>query len=408
MITYLHVTTLFMSEDVKQEVSACVSQIEGAEHRMLDKHNGEQIAILAESEIPDMLIYQMNGGDAYEFEELAEFVESHHGQMSVIVIRKTVDADSTRRLMRAGVRDVLPFPLDRQELGMLLNEVLSEKRRRITDQRGNLAGTTSFINAKGGCGSTTIAINTACNLVMKYQAKVALLDFDVQFGDAALYLDLKPEATLIDALMHVDRMDGVFLDALMTKHECGLDLLASPSSMDAVLDINPSDINKLLETIVANYDFVFIDLPMMVLPWTVNTLKFSEHIMMVMQNNLSTIKNAKMMMRVFPDMGIGVDKVELINNRAMAKTNSVDFEKFKEAMRRDKMHRIRNDFQTVLASQDMGVSLERIESKSKATKDMEHFSDYIWACQYGEVKPQAGFFARLLHRGESQQQKPLH
>lgn len=384
MITTLNIVTVYMSDDVLKGVSACVDKMTGAHHTVRDKQQMNSLLGLTNGSHPDVLIYQMNGASEIEYDDVCSYIEEQQGATSVIVIRKEADAESTRRLMRSGAVDVLPFPMSSSELSILLSECLTEKRSKITNAHGHLAGTTVFMNAKGGCGATTIALNTAYSLVKKYDAKVALLDFDIQFGDVALYSDLKPQGTLREALLQSDRLDQVFLNALMTRHSSGLDILAAPGNLDSISDIHTSEISKVLETVVEAYDFVVVDMPAIITPWTIDVLKFSEHIMLVVQNSLSTIKNAKLIMQGLPEVGVSTDKLELINNRAMSKTQNVDIEKLKSALGRERIHRIRNDFDTALISQDQGVSLRDVSSRSPLTKDIEHLSEYIYSRQGGE------------------------
>ncbi len=405
MITYLKVVTVYVTDDVSRGICECVDQIDGAQNMLKDKNRGATLQELAGDEIPDVVIYQLEGSDESDFDELSDFIAMNHSTTAVIVVQKDVDVETTRRLMRCGVRDVIPFPMDQKELVILLGECLSEKRRRITDEHGNLAGTTSFINAKGGCGATSISMNVACAIAKAHDAKVALLDFNVQFGDVSLYMDVKPSATMIDALMQADRLDPVFLDALMTKHESGVDILAAPYQLESIAEIKTADVNKLLETVVQSYDYVFIDLPHVITPWVIDTLRFSEHIMMVVQNCLSTIKNAKLLMRSFPEMGVSMEKLEVINNRAMSKTNSVDFSKLKSALNRDQIHRVRNDFEVALSSQDQGVPFRKISTNSKLTQDIDSLAEYIWKRQNGNFKGKGhGFLSRIFKRDENQSQ----
>lgn len=386
MITTLNIVTVYMSDDVRQDVSSCIDKMTGAHHTVRDKQEMDNLLGLSNGSHPDVLIYQMNGASEVEYDDVCSYIEEQLGVTSVIIIRKEADAESTRRLMRSGAVDVLPFPMSSGELSILLSECLTDKRSKITNAHGHLAGTTVFMNAKGGCGATTIALNTAYSLVKKYDAKVALLDFDIQFGDAALYADLKPQGTLREALLQSDRLDQVFLNALMTRHSSGLDILAAPGNLDSISDIHTSEISKVLETVVEAYDFVVVDMPAIITPWTIDVLKFSEHIMLIVQNSLSTIKNAKLIMQGLPEVGVSIDKLELINNRAMSKTQNVDIEKLKSALGRDRIHRIRNDFDTALISQDQGISLRDVSSRSPLTKDIEHLSDYIYSRQGGEER----------------------
>jgi Flp pilus assembly CpaE family ATPase len=93
----------------------------------------------------------------------------------------------------------------------------------------------------------------------------------------------------------------------------------------------------------------------------------------------------------------------------MSKTNSVDFSKLKSALNRDLIHRVRNDFEVALASQDQGVPFRKISSNSKLTQDIEHLAEYIWKQQNGNFKGKGhGFLSRIFKRGENGSRAGLH
>ena len=58
-----------------------------------------------------------------------------------------------------------------------------------------------FYGAKGGVGSTTLAINTAIALAAEHKRRVALVDANLQFGDLRVFLDLKLDtASIVNAI----------------------------------------------------------------------------------------------------------------------------------------------------------------------------------------------------------------
>ena len=118
--------------------------------------------------------------------------------------------------------------------------------------------------------------------------------------------------------------------------------------------ISSEAITRLLGAAVENYDFVIIDVPRVITPWTLAALRYAEPVMVVAQNSLTTIRDAKVLLDKLSHEGLNMDNIELINNRAMAKSGSIPIDKFKETLQKAKMHRIRNDYQTVVESQDQG------------------------------------------------------
>lgn len=383
MIGHVKLVSFYMTEDVREAVANCISEIAGIDYSERKKNRTDTLKGLYENETADVVIYQMDGESEEEVEALSSFISEHSQSTDTILISDQSDNKLTRQLMRAGAVDVLPFPMDSYELGSLLRDAISEKRRRIATERGSLAGAIAFMGAKGGSGSTTLAVNVAYDLATKHNMKVALVDFDMQFGDVALYLDLRPSSTVADALRQAHRLDPVFLKALMTHHKSGLDVLASCGSLYSASDVSSDEVVKLLEVLVETYDYVVIDLPDYIDNSVIEVLRFSEYIMLVIQNSLSAIKNANLLLHHFPSMSIDVDKVQVINNRAKSSGASVDIAKLKEALGHERIHRVRNDFKEITSAEDVGESLLQHKKRAKAAKDVAHLAESIWQQRNG-------------------------
>ena len=74
-----------------------------------------------------------------------------------------------------------------------------------------------FIGARGGVGSSSLAVNTAYNLARQYDEDVLLIDLDLAFGTAALALNLNPMENVAAALDQPDRLDEVLMERFMTR-----------------------------------------------------------------------------------------------------------------------------------------------------------------------------------------------
>lgn len=298
--------------------------------------------------------------------------------------------------MRSGVKDIFQQPFIAQDVVQDLTVALTEKRMRLKAAQGARGGVTAFINAKGGSGATTLAVNTAHTLATEYQSTVALIDLDVQFGACALMLDLKPQSTVFEALLQPERIDAVFLQALMTKHKSGVDVLCAPADVSPMDRISSEAITRLLGAAVENYDFVIVDVPRVITPWTLAALRFAEPVMVVAQNSLTTIRDAKVLLDKFSHEGLNMDSIELINNRAMAKSGSIPIDKFKETLQKAKMHRIRNDYQTVVESQDQGRPAREVSAHSNFSKDILSLAGYLAKAHMAVAQEKKGFLQKLF------------
>ena len=133
-----------------------------------------------------------------------------------------------------------------------MKEIVSEQQSKT---RGKIFAVTS---AKGGAGATSVAVNLATTLASTVKTRVAILDLNSPVGDAASYLNLKPQFSLSDALASAPRLDSVLLETFMTKSG-GVSLLPGPKQSKS--GGSPAALAKLLRVVSGTYGHTFIDLP---------------------------------------------------------------------------------------------------------------------------------------------------
>jgi pilus assembly protein CpaE len=131
--------------------------------------------------------------------------------------------------------------------------VSSQRKVHSSGKRGRVF---VVLNAKGGNGATTVAVNTALSITAS-QGSTALLDM-APLGNAALHLNLKPGFTTVDALNNLHRLDATLLDGFMARHESGLHVLAGHPGVSAI-ETAPSDFARLFDLMVNQYRHVVVD-----------------------------------------------------------------------------------------------------------------------------------------------------
>jgi pilus assembly protein CpaE len=394
--TDLNVACFFFDEEVGKEVERVFARVDGIAFSSRKIVSEDQLSQIGEEELPDIIVFELDGHTERHLEDIEKILRKHRDKVSIYVTYKEVDIGVVRRMMRAGVKDIFPQPLQAQEIVTEISHAISSKRERVKAAKGAKGGVTAFVNAKGGSGATTLAVNVAHVLATKFKAEVALIDLDLQFGDVALSLDIKPRTTIIDALRQPDRVDPVFLKALMTKHESGLDILASPGNLTSIEELTPQAVRKILQAAVEDYEFVILDVPRIFSSAVIEALKFSEPVMLVGQNSLETIRDAKVVLDNLSLIGLPLNNIELINNRAMAKSSSVPIDKLKDTLGKEKVHRIRNDFAASTSAQDQGLPVTAVANKSEMTKDVVALAEYLVKMHRGDEEKKKGFFAKLF------------
>ncbi|HUO16044.1 MAG TPA: AAA family ATPase [Verrucomicrobiae bacterium] len=156
--------------------------------------------------------------------------------------------------MRAGAREFIERPPTTTDLIEAFVRLTAAQRR--VRQEGIRGKVFSVINAKGGNGSTTVAVNLALALQSAH-GQSALIDL-APLGHAALHMNLKPAFNVADATRNLHRMDASLLESFMTRHSSGLQLLAG-STTPAAVDPSTAEFVRLFDMLVSHFRYVVVD-----------------------------------------------------------------------------------------------------------------------------------------------------
>ena len=209
--------------------------------------------------------------------------EARRRHVPIVATARDLCPATVRQLLREGVADFILQPIDPAEVLDVLRSADHKARRR--QQRSRAQGRVlTFSRATGGAGATTLAVNVAHALARSQrQAKVCLIDLDLQFGAAALQLDLDPTTGVFDIAQARQSFDpALFLSSLL-EHRSGLRVLPSPSAPISLEALEPAVVNALLELARVEFDYVIVDLPCALTNWTETVLSHSDLMYLVAQ-----------------------------------------------------------------------------------------------------------------------------
>jgi Flp pilus assembly CpaE family ATPase len=147
--------------------------------------------------------------------------------------------------------------------------------------------------AKGGCGKTTVATNLATILYDRGAHRVCLVDLDLEYGDAASVLGLRPERSMIDALTLGDQLTPATLTSLMTNYLPGFDCLLAPTRPGDARLIPAALVTRLLALLPLAYDFVVVDTPSQFSPYVLAALDAADHQILVTTPDRPALKNLR-------------------------------------------------------------------------------------------------------------------
>jgi pilus assembly protein CpaE len=211
--------------------------------------------------------------------------------------------------MRSGAREFIERPTTTTDLLEAFVRLTTAQRR--TRQEGPRGNVYSVINAKGGNGATTVAVNLALALQAAH-GQTALVDL-APLGHAALHMNLKPVFNVADATRNLHRMDSSLLESFMTRHSGGLQLLAG-TNMPAAIDPSTSDFVRLFDMLVTHYRYVVVDASSRFDAATRLIASLSETVLLVACTDVASLWSAARIQQYLGENG-SRERVRLVLNR---------------------------------------------------------------------------------------------
>jgi len=235
---------------------------------------------------PDVLVLDLRDGSGIPSPLAA--VKRQHPATGVLIVAPALDPALLLDAMRAGVNEFVTDPLTAETLTRALNRVIGQRGPAVL---GRVIG---FVGAKGGVGTTTVAVNVATALgAIGGPGRTLLLDLHQTAGDAAVFLGAEPRFSVVDALENTHRLDPTFFQSLVARVAPGLDLL--PSSERTVAGpLEAGKVRATLDFVATMYRFAVLDLPRSD-PAVLDALECVSPIVIVANQELAAVRNASRM-----------------------------------------------------------------------------------------------------------------
>ncbi|MBF0305560.1 MAG: hypothetical protein HQL41_07930, partial [Alphaproteobacteria bacterium] len=310
----MRVVALLRTPEAKEAVDRALAGVAGiaAETTM-----GSLAAVgpaLGGAQPPSLTLVDVDLDDDAEMNALAAMIAGGAGM--VVVTSARASLPGMRRLMRLGITDLLPQPIQAPD-------VLSAVQAAIDAARGKIAGrgaaegvAIGLLKAGGGAGTTTLAVQAACALGHGADpAGICVLDLDPQFGAAALHLDLPQRVSMLDLLADPERLDASMLRSSAARHKSGVDLLAAPPGVQRIDGVAPEDAAALVRIAREEYRLVLVDLPLAWTAWTRAALTACDAVAVVLRLDVPSVHHARRQLETLAEEGLDHIPVALIANR---------------------------------------------------------------------------------------------
>ena len=260
---------------------------------------------------------------------IAELVDRTHHETSAVMVAD-LTAEQWQFALRAGARDVLSPDADEDAIRRSLDHaanVALERRNALqhaamqSPASANVGRVITVVSPKGGSGKTVTSTNLAVAMAQKAPGRVALVDFDLQFGDVSIALHLEPEFTILNAVS--GPMDPATLRAQFVKHPSGLMVLCAPDRPEDAEDITPDAARELLARVAQEFDFVVVDTGAGLDDVTIAAIESASDLVFVSSTDVPSVRGIYKVIDILDRLQLGTHRRHLVLNRSDARVGLV-------------------------------------------------------------------------------------
>src|SRR5437868_450884 len=303
-----------------------------------------------QSATPDVVLVDVPGDNPTLALRAIEIVHQELPETPLFAIGSMAQAQVIVNAMRAGAREFIERPTTTTDLLEAFVRLTAAQRKVNREEaRGKVL---NVVNAKGGSGATTVAVNLALALQSAH-GNVALVDL-APLGHTALHLNLKPLFSVADAVRNLHRLDSSLLESFMTRHAEGLQLLAGTNA-PAAIEPSTAEFARLFDMLVNHYRYVLVDASSRLDAATRLVCNLSETVLLVAHTDVASLWSAARVLQYLGETG-GRERVRLLLNR-FRKVPGFSEADAEAAAGAKLLWKIPNQYFAVSAAIDRGVPL---------------------------------------------------
>ena len=336
----------------------------------LDVQPLHQVNVLVNGSRPELVVVETTTPrDLAELQRLA----GAHPELEYVLVGNDLTPEFLLGAMRVGVREVLPAPASAEAVRSAVRRLAHKRAPQAATpaRRGEVVG---FVSCKGGSGATFVAANVAHILAAGGQRSVALIDLNLQFGDAALFVtSTPPVSSVAEVARHIQRLDSELLRSAMAQVSPGLWVLAAPEDPGLATDVKPQHVHEILALARTMFDIVVVDLGRSISAVTLDALDASDRLYVVLQLTLPFIRDGRRLRDVFRTLDYPSRKVHWVVNRHQ-KSGDITLEDVKRTLDVEQLLIVPNQYEVVASSVNQGVPVDRLAPGSAVARALRELA----------------------------------
>jgi len=325
--------------------------------------NFSEAASVIEKHSPNVVFLGVD--DIHKGVKDVEVITLMYPRVSVIACSSEKSSEWILALMRAGAVEFLLRPIAQEELKNSLQKVGRHlfSAPVVEPPKGRII---AVYHPIGGVGTTTVAVNLAAALCSD-TSKVALVDLNLEAGDVNTFLNVNPAYTLSSVTSNVGRLDANFLMSIMTRHTSGPYLLTEPTEVEEAVSITADQVYRILQYLRGIFDYVVVDSVGQLAGCNMSIFGTADLILFTTTLSLPGLKNTKRYLNAMAAKGLGSDRVKLVINRYLSKSD-IQIKDAERVLGRPVYQSIPNEYNDVVNSINKGIPAVKLVPRSPVSK----------------------------------------
>ncbi len=246
--------------------------------------------------------------------------------ITVMLVAGDISSRSMHKLIREGVAEFMPYPDSEGAFQEAVDRLRFARTSKASGGLGTASGApdrqgkvVTAYGAAGGVGASTFIVNLAWEVAMavrKEGRKVALLDFNFQYGSVATYLDVPRREAVYELVSEASSLDQTGLTQALSTYEDKLHVLTAPRDALPLDIVSPGDVSSIVNLSREAFDFVFIDMPQSLMNWSEQVYTASDEFFALMEVDMRSAQNMFRFLRTLKAEDMPLDKIKFVLNRA--------------------------------------------------------------------------------------------
>ena len=337
--------------------------------------DGVEALTLVGEHLPDLVLTDVNMPRMNGL-ELTRRLRSHHrtAQVPIIMLSALRESGDVLKGYAEGADEYVPKPIELSVLAVKIESLL--RRRTPAVSAAKPAGRlTAFLHGKGGVGTTTLAANAGVVMAGVPMSGAALLDLDLDYGDAAVLLNLKPERTLAEMAAFGDRpLDAELLEMFVSRHPSGLALVQGCDRPERAELVTVPAVQRTIEQMRATFDQILVDLPANFSEQTLAAIDASDRACLVVAPTIPGLRASLHCLEVLEQINYPARKTAVILNRA--RPGGLGMDQVSQFLSRDPEVAVMYS-ESLEECATLGVPVVQAQPAGAAAREIRALADYL-------------------------------